>query len=221
MDLRDALRTTGAVRSFTDQPVRPETLAEILDDARFAPSGGNRQGWKVAVVADPAVRRAIGPLMQLVWDEYVEIAGTGRTPFAAGVEPGSYTMVGSPANIANTLLSEIESVPVVLVVAVDLGKVSMMDKDLERVAIAGGGSIYPFCWSILLAARDRGIGGVITTFLSRKEPEAAPILGLPADHALCATIFLGYPVKQPTRLSRRPVESFTTVDRFDGDSFHG
>jgi hypothetical protein len=59
----------------------------------------------------------------------------------------------------------------------------------------------------------------MTTFLSRQEPAAAPLLGLPPDHALAATIFLGHPVHQPTKLRRDPVNSFATIDRFDGDSF--
>jgi hypothetical protein len=45
------------------------------------------------------------------------------------------------------------------------------------------------------------------------------MLGLPADHALVATIFLGTPTHQNTKLKRLPVNSFTTIDRFDGDSF--
>jgi hypothetical protein len=40
MELTDALRTTGAVREFTDEPVDDATLARVLDTARFAPSGG-------------------------------------------------------------------------------------------------------------------------------------------------------------------------------------
>jgi hypothetical protein len=56
----------------------------------------------------------------------------------------------------------------------------------------------------------------MTTFLSRAETEAAPIVGLPKDHALAATIFLGYPVHLNTKLSRAPVSGFATVDRFDG-----
>ena len=59
----------------------------------------------------------------------------------------------------------------------------------------------------------------MTTFLSRAEPAAAPALGLPEGHALAAVIFLGVPVHQPTKLSRKPVDSFTTVDRFDGPAF--
>ncbi|MFT6813991.1 MAG: hypothetical protein ACJASK_002627, partial [Ilumatobacter sp.] len=46
------------------------------------------------------------------------------------------------------------------------------------------------------------------------------LLGLPKDHALVATIFLGHPVKQPTRLNRQPVDSFATIDRFDGAPLH-
>ena len=60
---------------------------------------------------------------------------------------------------------------------------------------------------------------MLTTFLSRAEPAIAPRLALPDDHALVATIFLGRPVHQNTKLRREPVNSFATIDRFDGDSF--
>lgn len=215
MELRDALRGTGAVRAFTDEPVGLDTVTAILDDARFAPSGGNRQGWKVAVVRDGGTRRQVATLMQSVWDEYIAEGATGRTPFN-GIDP-PVRHAGPVPTSPNALLDAIESVPVVLAVAVDLARVSIMDRDLPRPAVVAGASIFPFCWSILLAARQRGLGGVLTTFLSRQEPAAAPLLGLPAGHALAATIFLGHPVHQPTRLTRRPVAAFATLDRFDGE----
>jgi nitroreductase len=216
MELRDALRGTGSVRAFTDEPVPLTTVREILDDARFAPSGGNRQGWKVAVVQDPALRRGLAALMQATWDEYIAemTSGSKLAPFSALAEPVVWN--GAAPHHDNAMLDGIENVPVVLAIAVDLGKVSMMDRDLARKAIVGGGSIYPFCWSILLAARDRGLGGVLTTFLAKREPEAATLLGLPEGHAIAATIFLGHPVHQPTKLKRLPVPAFATVDRFDG-----
>jgi hypothetical protein len=34
-------------------------------------------------------------------------------------------------------------------------------------------------------------------------------------------IALGYPVREFTRLTREPVESFTSVDRYDGSAFTG
>ena len=214
MELTDALRTTGAVRAFADEPVADATLHAILDTARFAPSGGNRQPWRVAIVRDLDTRREMASLMRTVWEEYVGANATGVTAFAFG-----RSIDAPPIAAPNPLLDAIDTIPVVLAVAADLGSIAMMDGNLDRPPVTGGASIYPFCWSILLAAREHGLGGVLTTFLSRAEPAIAPRLALPADHALVATIFLGRPVHQNTKLRREPVNSFATIDRFDGDSF--
>jgi nitroreductase len=213
VDLTEALRTTGSARKFTEQAVDDATLAAILDDARFAPSGGNRQPWRIVVVKDPTIRRQLADLMTTVWQEYRgEDVDPGRAPFAFGRSRGA-----PPVAAPNELLDTIEAVPVVLALAADLNMIALMDADVAgRPPITGGASIYPFGWSILLAARARGLGGVMTTFLSRAEPQAAPILGLPAGHALAATIFLGQPVHQNTKLRRKQVSEFTTIDRFDG-----
>ena len=219
MELRDGIRQTGAVRGFTGEAVPAAVLHAILDDARFAPSGGNRQPWRVAIVADPSIRRELGTAMRPVWNEYATLVAAGRTPFTV-VDPSPTVLsTTTPGNVPNDLIDNIERIPVVLAIAADLSRIAMMDKDLDRATITGGASVYPFCWNILLAARDRGLGGVITTFASRVEPVTGPLLGLPADHALAATIFLGRPVKQLTKLSRHSVESFTTIDRFDGPPF--
>ncbi len=87
MELREGLRTTGAVRAFTDEPVDEATIAELLDDARFAPSGGNRQAWRVAVVVDPDLRARLGALMRPVFDEYVAHGGSGAAPFTVAPPP--------------------------------------------------------------------------------------------------------------------------------------
>lgn len=214
LELRHALRTTGAVRGFTDEAVDDATVAAILDDARFAPSGGNRQPWRVAVVKDREIRRQMGALMRPIWEEYAGAQAAGYRAFAFGK-----SVDAPPVAVPNMLIDEIETVPVVLAVAADLREMAIMDGNVtHRPAVVGGASIYPFCWSVLLAARARGLGGVLTTFLSRNEAAAAPLLGLPDDHALVATLFLGHPTHQNTKLSRKPVNSFATVDRFDGDS---
>jgi nitroreductase len=216
MDLISALRTTGSARRFTAEPVDRDTVAALLDDARFAPNGGNRQPWRVAVVDDRRLRRQMATLMRPVWDEYLAAGANGQTPFnTVAFEPPTSVTAGHP----NELLDRIEDVPVVLAVAADLGRIALMDGQLERPPITGGASVYPFCWSLLLSARARGLGGVMTTFLSRVEPAAAAFLGLPPDHALAATIFVGRPEHQPTHLRRASVATFATVDRFDGDAF--
>jgi nitroreductase len=219
MDLNEALRTNPAVRDFTDEPVTDAELHDLLDVARFAPSGGNRQPWRVAVIRDQALRRQLADLCQPVWNEYVAQGAAGETPFNA-VEPTSVDLAAArEVHQTNPLLDSIASAPVVLVVAADLRSVAMMDGGLDRPPITSGASVYPFVHNILLAARDRDLGGVMTTFLARAEREAAPLLGLPDGWAVASMVCLGQPVRRATRLRRKPVEEFATVDRFDGPPF--
>lgn len=217
MELRNALRATASVRSFTSEPVDDGTVHAILDDARFAPSGGNRQPWRVAVIKNPSVRKGLAAAMKPVWNEYIALAQTGRTPFAVVNGPDPITT--TPADVPFPLLDNIASVPVVLAVAADLSLIANMDAQLARPSLSGGASVYPFCWSILLAARDRGLGGVLTTFATRAEATTGPLLGMPSGHALAATLFLGHVDKHLTKLTRKPVESFATVDSFSGEPF--
>ncbi len=212
MQLVDALRTTGAIRSFTDEVVSDERIAEILDTARFAPSGGNRQPWRVAVVRDRAIRGQLADLMQPTWDEYIAARAVGQRPF----NPIDYETPAEVVAAPNELLDTLVDAPAVLVIAADLTQVAAMDLDLERMPLVSGASIYPFCWSVLLAAHHHGLGGVLTTFLARSEPAAATLLDLPVDHAIAAMVVLGVPVTRPTRLTRRSVREFATLDRFSG-----
>jgi len=221
MELSDAMRTTGAIRTFTDEPVSDELVRSVLDDARFAPSGGNRQGWRVAVVRDPALRRRLADACAPAWNEYVAQTAAGETPFSVTIESSIDLDQARRTPASNPLLDDLDSAPVVLVVAVDLSALAVMDRDLDRPSIVGGASVYPFCQNVMLAARDRGLGGVMTTFLARVEPEVSEPLGLPDGHALAAMIVLGHPVRHLTRLRRAEVEEFTTIDRFDAQPFTG
>jgi|TARA_B100002003_G_scaffold190591_1_gene179573 nitroreductase len=217
MELTEAMRTTFACREFTDEPVSDEVLHRILDVARFAPSGGNRQGGHVVVVRDPAVRRRLGELVQPTLRVYAAQAAAGETPFNS-VHPTAIDVeaaLRTPTDIL-PMFDHLDEVPVVLVVTVDLAKVASVDKDLDRVGLDTGASIYPLVWNILLAARAEGLGGVLTTLIGPAEADVQALLGLPDSHAIAALIPLGRPVKQLTRLRRRPVEDFVTVDRFDG-----
>src|ERR1700733_10012142 len=82
VDLVEALRTTGAARQFLPDPVPDEVLVQVLDDARFAPSGGNRQGWRVVVIRDPAIRRQIRDLYLDGWHQYLAMGAAGLVPWA-------------------------------------------------------------------------------------------------------------------------------------------
>jgi nitroreductase len=224
MDLLQTLRTTAAIRSFTDAPVGDDVVARILDTARFAPNGGNAQSWRVVVLRDPAVRRGVRDAYLEGWERYLAMTVAGLRPWAPVTDREAEAAAlapieaGGPAPVPMGDFAEhLDEVPVLLAVLADLRLLAAVDRDLGRYTFIGGGSVYPFAWSILLAARAEGLGGVITTMPVFREDDVKSLLGVPDEFALAAVLALGRPVHQPTRLTRKPVESFTTVDSFDGE----
>jgi nitroreductase len=225
MELGEALRTTGSIREFTDEPVDDALLFAILDEARFAPSGGNRQAWHVIVVKDAQQRRAIGEAYLDAWHDYVAHILAGLIPFsplaseedrvAAFAQRDAAENVSKPDGFAETFAD----VPAMIVVSADLEVLAALDRDLGRYQLVGGASIYPFVWSILLAARNRGLGGVMTTMAVRNEDRLRDALQLPATHAVAAIVALGHHEKRAQKLSRKLVQDFTTIDSYAGEPF--
>lgn len=217
MDLDQVMRTTFAAREFTDEPVDDATIARLVERARFAPSGGNRQGWRVIVVRDPATRRSIRNLCEPVVQRYVAQRLAGENPWNPLHPPGpdQATIDATPA--PDALVGPITDAPCLLVVVLDLAVTAAFDQDLDRVGVTSGASVYPFAWNLLLAARNEGLGGTLTTFLTARDAEARALLGVPDGHAIAAVLYLGRPAKQLTRLTRKPVRELAVLERFDGD----
>src|SRR5215470_7862592 len=105
MELTEVMRTTGSTRRFRRDPVPDDTLHRVLDSARFAPSGGNRQGWRVIVVRDPELRAALRDLYLRSWQLY-------HLPvFRRALDPDT--------NLSVYYAAHLDEVPVHLVVLVD------------------------------------------------------------------------------------------------------
>lgn len=216
MELYDVMGTTFACREFTDDPLPNETLVKILDRARFAPSGGNRQGWRVIVVRERKTREALAALAAPAAKRYAAQVQAGENPWntidSSRVDAATVERTPAPARLTEPLLKA----AVVLVVCVDLKVVASTDQDLDRVGVISGASVYPFAWNILLAARHEGFGGTITTLAVAQEPKLQDLLGIPRHVAVCAVMPLGRPAKPLTRLRRKPVAEFTTLERWGG-----
>jgi nitroreductase len=217
MELYDVMRTTAAVREYTGDPLSDEVLERILDNARFAPSGGNRQGNRVIVVRDPQTREELIDCTVPGVKRYIAQLRSGEGPWnpvrPCGVDAGTIDAVEVPRQ------SPLRNAEVVLVVCVDLNVVAAFDQHLDRVGLIAGASVYPFVWNILLAARNEGFGGVLTTAAVAEEPRVKELLGIPDDYAVAALLPIGEPVKQIRKLTRKPVAEFVTKERFDGGAF--
>ena len=219
IDLYEVMRTAFAAREYTGEELPDDVLYEILDHARFAPSGGNRQGNRVIVVRDPATREQLARLAEPAAKRYRAQVQAGERPWNT-IVPTRVTdeqVATTPAPPG--LVEPFRTASVVLVFVVDLKVVASMDQHLDRIGLISGASIYPFVWNVLLAARQAGFGGTITTMAVAEEPNVQALLHIPADHAVAAIVPLGKPVKQLAKLRRRPVEEIATREFFDGPAF--
>lgn len=216
MDLYDVMRTTPAVREFTGDPLPDETLHRILDNARFAPSGGNRQGTRIVVVRDQETRERLAELNKTAARRYVAQIQAGQSPWNPLEPPAPSAEEIAATEVPDHFTAPVLSAAAVLVFCVDLGVVAAMDQDLDRIGLVSGASVYPLVWNTLLAARNEGFGGTITTMAVVEEPAVRELLAIPDQYAVAAVVPIGKPVREITKLRRVPVSELATRERFDG-----
>ena len=97
MDFYEVIKTRRSVRSFSDRPIPDEALRRVLDAARIAPSGSNRQPWRFIVVRDRELKKRLVPLchdQRFVAEAPVLIAACGRDiEYDRGDWMGEYAVI--------------------------------------------------------------------------------------------------------------------------------
>lgn len=58
-NLIELIKSRKSIRNFVYEKISNDTIREILECGRWAPSGQNNQPWKVCIVAHPTVKRMI------------------------------------------------------------------------------------------------------------------------------------------------------------------
>lgn len=68
MDFLELVRTRQSVRSYDpDRPVEKEQLERCIEAVRLAPSACNAQPWKLVVVDDPDLKKAVAQAAEAKW----------------------------------------------------------------------------------------------------------------------------------------------------------
>jgi nitroreductase len=83
MDFLELVKARYACRSYQSRPIEEEKLFRVLEAARFAPSGSNRQPWKFVMVQDQEIKRRLVRAcanQRFVATAPVVIAGCGLMP---------------------------------------------------------------------------------------------------------------------------------------------
>ena len=94
MDVLEAIRTRRSIRTYLPREIEQQKLDQVLDAARLAPSGANRQAWKFVVVRDPAIRSQLAGITRgqdFIAEAPVVIA-------AVATDPTATTGSGEPAH---------------------------------------------------------------------------------------------------------------------------
>ncbi len=206
MELIELMQSQWTCRYYKTDPVSDDVLERVLDAARWAPQGGNRQPVRFVVVRDAEKKRQMKEWYLNPWNAYVAAARQG------GIHIGSETEVKIPKMLsdADYFANHMDEVPVWLVVCAELAEIHPTDLDLGRPPVVYGASIYPAVQNVLLKARDEGLGTALTTLLCHYEPQVKAMLNIPDGIATCAVVTVGWPTKAfPKRLNRNPLSTMT------------
>ena len=66
IELYEAMRTLRAVRRLRPDPIPDDVLRRVLEAATWAPTGGNRQAWRIIVVKDQMGKQRLGELYKKI-----------------------------------------------------------------------------------------------------------------------------------------------------------
>jgi nitroreductase len=209
ISLYEAMRTLRAVRRLRPDPIADDVLHRVLEAATWAPTGGNRQPWRVIVVKERTIKERLGKLYVTQWTQF---AGRYRANLASA-EPAVRERTERMLGAADYLSAHFGQSPVIAVFCFNPAEMAITDSSLSRVSVVGGGSIYPAVENLLLACRAEGLGCVLTTLLCACEPEVAALLDIPSPWGTAAAIPIGYPMlRGHGPITRRPVEELAFLD---------
>ena len=209
IDLYEAMRTLRAVRRLRPDPIPDDVLYRVLEAASWAPTGGNRQAWRIIVVKDAARKQRLGELYKKITIPYTQSYLKQFADRSEEERAKAERMLR-----ASTYLAEhFGESPVLLVVCFNPEGLAVTDAKLDRVSVVGGGSIYTAVENLLLACRAEGLGCVLTTLLCMEEPAVRELLAIPDPWGTAAVVPVGYPVlRGHGPISRRPVEELAFAD---------
>jgi len=219
MNVSDAVMARISTRAFLDKPVGEETIRAILEVAKFAPSGGNLQPWKVHVVNGSARDRLVETVKRAVADN--PFANEGEIavypeklwdPYRARrfeVGEAMYALLGipredKPARLMNLARNfEFFGAPA--------GLFFSLDRRFDRGQWAHLGMLMQ---TIALVAVEKGLATCMQEAWVTRARTVSEFLGLGPDDQLYCGMALGWPDPQAPvnklRSERAPLEEFVT-----------
>ncbi len=142
MELYDVMRTTFAARDYTGDPLPDAALHDILENARFAPSGGNRQGNRVIVVRDPETRDRLAELAEPAAKRYSAQVQAGESPWntivPTKVTPEEIAAAPAPARLTEPCRqASVVAAGLATLLAIGFGLTAVVGRAVALYVLAG------------------------------------------------------------------------------------
>ena len=225
MNVTSAVTSRISCRAFLDQPVPKQTVVDILETAKRAPSGGNLQPWLVHVLSGQplaeflaTIRSKLSLLPVGEGTEYniypTELVDPYRARrFKCGED--LYATMDIPRDNKLARLGqfarnyEFFGAPVGLFFCID-----------RRMGQDQWADLGMFMQTVMLLARERGLHTCAQEAWAIWHKTIAEYLQLPADVMLFSGMALGYmdesaPINA-LRTQRAALDEFTTLRGFEG-----
>jgi nitroreductase len=225
MTVTEALKRRISIRQFRPDPLPEGLVREILDVARWSPSGGNLQAWRVIAVAGEA-REAIIRIAAESGATYAADSPDGRPVYPANLwEPyrtrryklgeDMYDLLGIPRSDRQGRLAqwarnyEFFGAPVGLFFVIE-----------ERMGHAQWAHLGMLIQSIALAATERGVGSCMQESWSSLRAPLKAHFNLAPDEMIYCGMALGFPDTEAKvntlRSGRAEVDEFAVFRGFPG-----
>lgn len=223
MKVSEALKSRITCRAFLDKPVPEETVRQILEEAKYAPSGGNLQPWHVYVLTGAKLK------------EFLSIIETKQkdAPFGEGTEydiypkgltdpykarrfkcgEDMYATIGVPREDKAGRLQQFArnfrffDAPVAMFFAID-----------RQMGLGQWSDLGMFIQSVMLAAREHGLHTAPQEAWAIWYKTVSEFVAMPENLMLFCGMGLGYmdesaPINK-LRTERAPLEEFATLSGF-------
>ena len=198
MNVTDAVRNRRSIRDFLPQAIDPQTLREVLEVARWAPSGGNIQAWRIIAVAG-AERDAI---VNLARQQSAGLAAGAEDPYPIyprdiwePLRTRRYTLAedmyralgvpreDKPARLRHVARNfEFFGAPVGLFFVID-----------RRVAHGQWAHLGMLIQTVALLLEERGLGSCMQEAWAALRPALARHFALAADEMIYCGMAVGHP----------------------------
>ena len=219
LSVTDAVKTRISTRAFLDKPVSEDQVREILDIARWAPSGGNLQPWRVHVVLGAGLDRFLEVVKKALAENPLgeetelnvyppNLAEPWRSRrFEVG--EAMYDLLGIPREDKTARLMQL--VRNYDFFGAPVGLFFSLDRCFDKGQWAHLGM---FMQTIALVAEEKGLATCMQEAWIPRHKTVSAFLGLEENEQLYCGMALGYADKNEKvnelRSSRAEVDEFAT-----------